>query len=619
MAKSKTIRLTTAQAIIRFLDAQYISHDDQENQLFKGCLGIFGHGNVAGIGQAIAKAKTLEYIPFRNEQAMVHTAVAHARAHRRKSIYACTSSIGPGATNMITGAALASINRIPVLLLPGDYMAGQHAGTLLQQWSHPSEGDRSVNDSFRAVSVYWDRINRPEQIIPSLLESMRILTSPAETGAVTVCLPQDVQVEAYDFPLALFDKRLWHIPRLNPDELLINKAARLINKSEHPLIIAGGGIRYSSAHQALLDFVDHTMIPVAETFAGKGSLPYDHPMSFGSIGVTGTSASNKTAQQADLVIGIGTRMTDFTTASNSLFQNPSVQFIHINMSPKDAHGQSALPLIGDAKNTLQKLQKVLTPHSRQEYKHRLAIWKTEYERDKEQYLNSLAPNTQTRYIKTLNSCIGDHDVVINASGSMPGELHQLWSASSPDQVHIEYGYSCMGYEIPAGIGCYLSGLYQRVYVLIGDGSYLMLPQEIVTAVQLDVSMTIIMMDNSGYGSIGQLSLSVGAEAIGTSHQHQKGKEKLKIDYVQNAESLGAKGYHITDDAILQTVLKETKYQKGVIFLYCKVPSSSLIENGAWWDVPIAEVSTTTETQKLRANYEKEKLNQRYYLNTDQDE
>lgn len=613
MDTQTTIRLTTAQALIKFLEQQYLrTSDGSAHRFFETCFGIYGHGNVAGIGQALLEYPTLGYIPFRNEQNMVHCATAFARAHRRMKACICTSSIGPGATNMVTGAALSSINRLPVLLLPGDYFASRTGGTVLQQWRDHTQGDLSVNDSLRSVSVFWDRIYRSDQLIYSLLEAMRKLTSPSETGAVTICLPQDVQAEAFDYPISFFDRREWLIPRPEADSLSIDRAIDLINDSQRPIIIAGGGIRYSGAHEVLKKLVETLQAPLVETFAGKGSLPDTHPMHLGGIGVTGTLAANTWARNADLIIGIGTRFTDFISCSDTLFQNPNVQFLLINIDSRDAHSKSGLALTGDARQVIVSLLDKLSAESNQnnESIKLKGKWQNSVQQHYQDQVNYF---TQANIIQALNSLCSANDVVINASGSMPGALHQLWQCTSPDQLHIEYGYSCMGYEIPAGIGASISKKYNRTFVLIGDGSYLMAPQEIVTAVQLNLTMTIILMDNEGYGSIGQLSEAVGAKGHGTSHHSQSGNDPIHIDYIQNAESLGAKGIHILSVPQFKEVILETMNYEGVLFLYCKVAKSELVENGAWWDVPIATTSRDSQTRNLRQQYDLNKKNQKNYI------
>lgn len=610
---TSTIKLTTAQALIRFLVSQYVSRDGLEHRFFKGCLGIFGHGNVAGIGQALTEEPMMPYTAFRNEQSTVHMATAHARATLRLSTYVCTSSIGPGATNMITGAALASINRLPVLLLPGDYIASGSSGTILQQWKSRTNGSLSVNDSFQAVSQYWDRIMRPEQLIEAMMTTMQVLTSPSDTGAATLCLPQDVQVEAFDYPRSLFEKRVWKIPRPTADKALIKQASAWLKIAKRPLVIAGGGVKYSEAQKELHQFIENYNIPVSETMSGMGSVDHFNKLYLGGIGVTGTAVANSIAQQADLVIAIGTRMTDFTSASYTLFQNENVRFISININERDSHLMNGLSLCGDARSTLTELNQMCYPMDRTDYLEELVRLKKNWEDRKNLHIDhKLQTYSQTGIISTLNDHVRTDDIVINASGSIPGELHQLWRPTSTSNLYIEYGYSCMGHEIPAGIGARLSARYSNVYVLIGDGSYLMIPQEITTAVQLKLNMTIILLDNDGYGSIGQLSEKVGAHRLGTNHENISG-ESLKIDYVNNAQSLGAQAVEAKNYREFERALKAADTLGGVHLIYCRVPKSEMLANNAWWDVPVAAVGQNELIKDLKEEYDQMKKKQKRYL------
>ena len=508
-----TIRLTTAQAIIKFLKNQYVRRDGQETQFFAGMLGIFGHGNVAGIGQALQENRDFPYILVRNEQSGVHLACGFTRMKNRMQTFACISSIGPGATNMITGAALATINHLPVLLLPGDIFARRNVAPVLQQLKSPSSQDISVNDAFKPVSRYWDRIYRPEQIITSLPEVMRVLTSPADTGAVTLALPQDVQAEAYDFPEELFAHRVWHVSRWTSDRFLFSQAVDSIRKSKHPIIVAGGGVLYSEASQALASFVQQTGIPVGETQAGKGSLAYNHPQNVGAIGVTGTSAANQLARDADLVIGIGTRYTDFTTASKTAFQNPDVRFINVNVAEFDAFKHSAIPLTSDARLTLEELTVALKEYKVDgEYQSRIANLKEnwEVEVDRLFHLGNQPLPAQSEVIGAIWESAEPVDVLLSAAGSHPGDLHKLWRTHQPNTYHLEYGYSCMGYEIPAAMGVKMADPSREVYTFVGDGTYLMMPSEILTSVQEGIKIIIVVVDNHGFASIGGLSESLGA-------------------------------------------------------------------------------------------------------------
>ena len=451
----KTRRLTMAQALTSFLAEQYVERDGRETAFFAGVWGIFGHGNIAGVGQALQQQPGFRYYLARNEQAMVHISTAFAKMNNRMRTFACTSSIGPGATNMITGAATATINRIPVLLLPGDIFARRNVAPVLQQLESEHTQDISVNDAFKPVSRYWDRINRPDQLPYSLMEAMRVLTSPAETGAVTLALPQDVQAEAWDYPEEFFEKRVWHVARPLADRALLQKAARLIRAAKKPLIIAGGGVIYSEASAALARFVERTGIPVGETQAGKGALAFDHPQNLDAIGVTGTPGANILAREADLVIAIGTRLSDFTTASKTAFQNPDVRFININVAAVDAYKHAALPLVADARVTIEGLTAGLEGYRvGEEYAARIASLKNDWEAEVERLfaLRHGPPISQGEVIGTVNKFSRPEDVVVCAAGSLPGDLHKLWRTRDPKGYHVEYGYSCMGYEIAGGLG-----------------------------------------------------------------------------------------------------------------------------------------------------------------------
>jgi 3D-(3,5/4)-trihydroxycyclohexane-1,2-dione acylhydrolase (decyclizing) len=520
-----TVRLTAAQALVRFLTEQYVERDGVEQRFFAGCLGIFGHGNVAGVGQALQQySDGLPYYQARNEQAMVHTATAYARQKNRLQAFACTSSIGPGATNMVTGAALATINRLPVLLLPGDVFASRGPDPVLQQLEAPYDGTLSVNDSFRPVSRYWDRVARPEQVIPTALAAMRVLTNQAETGAVTLALPQDVQTEAFDYPEQFFEKRVWHVGRPLPDAGAMESAVEMIRASRRPMIVAGGGVIYSEATEALRRLCERTGIPVGETQAGKGSLPYDHPCSLGAVGATGTFAANRAAREADLVIGVGTRWSDFTTASKTAFQNPGVRFVNVNVADYDANKHAGVALVGDARVTLEALDEVLTGYEvEQEYREQNAAASQEWDSEVER-LYSLDHGplpAQSEVIGTVNSFSEPEDVVVCAAGSMPGDLHKLWRTRDPKGYHVEYGYSCMGYEIAGGLGIKMADPDREVYVMCGDGSYLMMNAEIVTSIQEGYKLTIVLVDNSGFSSIGALSRSVGSDGFGTHYRYRK--------------------------------------------------------------------------------------------------
>ena len=514
----KSIRLTVAQAVIKYLNQQYVERDGIENKFFAGCFGILGHGNVAGIGQAIQQQNKLKYYQCRNEQSMVHTAAAYAKMKNRLSTFMCTTSIGPGATNMLTAAAGASINRLPVLLIPGDIFAKRNVAPVLQQLESPISQDVSVNDCFKPVSKYWDRINRPEQILYALPEVMRVLTSPAETGAVTLAIPQDVQAEAHDFPCDFFEKKTWRISRPRPDLNQLDRAVEMIKNSTKPLIISGGGAHYSCALDVLKKFVHNTHIPIAETFAGKGALRYDDPHQLGAVGVTGTPGANQISQEADLIIGLGTRYSDFTTASKTAFQNPNVKFLNINITEFDAAKQGGLMLQGDAKVILIELMEGLKEFRVSEkYRKQVADFNHSWEQKVSEIYNYRHSNlmSQGEIIGAVNNFADDNDVVLCAAGSLPGDLHKLWRTKSNKSFHLEYGFSCMGYEIAGGLGAKMADPSREIYVMVGDGSYLMLSQEIVTSIQENYKITIVLIDNDGYKSIGSLSRSLGSEGFGT--------------------------------------------------------------------------------------------------------
>lgn len=620
---SKKIKLTTSQALIRFLKNQYITRDGLEHQFIKGVWGIFGHGNVAGISQALLQYQEMPYYLCRNEQAMTHTAIAYSKAKFRKEAMACTASVGPGSTNMITGAATATINRIPLLLLPSDIFARRNVAPVLQQLEHPMSQDISVNDAFKPVSVYWDRINRPDQLTWSLLEVMRVLTSPSDTGAVTLCMPQDVQTEAFEYPTELFRKRIWSIPRTRPDMNQLKTAIRLIQTSQKPFIIAGGGVLYSEATETLKHFVEKTGIPIGETQAGKGSLPYNHPLNLGSIGATGSSAANLTAKEADLVISIGTRLSDFTTSSKSQFQNPDVKFIHINVNSMDAHKLSATPLLGDAKVTLNELIELLAGYKtdsdyRSTINSRKKDWMQEIDR-----ITNLNPNDkiqQPNVVKIVNETAGDDSVIICAAGSLPGDLHKLWKTVNPGGYHMEYGYSCMGYEIAAGLGVKMAKPDSNVIVMVGDGSYQMLSSELITAVQEGLKITVVLINNWGYGSIGSLSESVGSKGFGTNYKFRNQDsgfldgEYLPLDFVKNAESYGVEVISPKSYKDIEQAMNTSRNSAKTHVIVIDVDKTQRVPSyHSWWDVPVAETSTMKEVKQSRKDYEELSKKQKNYI------
>jgi 3D-(3,5/4)-trihydroxycyclohexane-1,2-dione acylhydrolase (decyclizing) len=616
-----TLRLTAAQATIKYLQRQFAERDGNRPRFFGGILGIFGHGNVAGIGQALEQNPGLRYFLFRNEQAMVHAATGYAKASFRMRALVCTTSIGPGATNMITGAATATVNRLPVLLLPGDIFARRNVAPVLQQLESSSSQDISVNDCFKPVSRYWDRIERPEQLLTSLPEAMRVLTSPSETGAVTISFPQDVQAEAYDFPDEFFRERVWMLARSRCDESLISEAIGWITSAKKPLIIAGGGVLYSQASETLSKFARVTGIPVCETQAGKGSLPFDHPQQLGAVGATGTPGANIVAREADLIIGIGTRYSDFTTASKTAFQNSNVRFININVAEFDAYKHAALPLTGDARATIEELHdrigdyRVGDAYRAQIEKHR-AKWEVEVDR-----IYALAgepPITQGEVIGIVNHFTGPSDIVVCAAGSLPGDLHKLWRTRQPGGYHMEYGNSCMGYEIAGALGAKMADPSREVFVLIGDGSYLMMAQEIVTSLQEGHKLNIVLLDNHGFSSIGGLSRACGNEGLGTNYRYRRGEkyegENIPVDFVANAASLGAWSMRATSAVELKEALAQAKQQERTTVVVIETSYDQRVPGyESWWDVPIAEVSERESVREARRQYEEMRKKERFFF------
>lgn len=618
-----TIRRTTAQAVIGFLKNQFVQRDDQVNPFFAGILGIFGHGNVAGIGQALQENLDFPYILVRNEQSAVHFASGFTKAKNRLQAYACTSSIGPGATNMITGAALATINRLPVLLLPGDIFARRNVAPVLQQLESPGTQDIGVNDAFKPVSRYWDRIYRPEQLITALPEVMRVLTSPADTGAVTLALPQDVQAEAFDFPVELFEQRTWYISRCLPDTHLLSRAVEKIRLSKRPLIVAGGGVLFSQASQALAAFVEQTGIPVCETQAGKGSLPYDHPQNMGAVGATGTLAANRLAAQADLVIGIGTRYSDFTTASKTAFQNPDVQFVNINTAEFDAYKHAAIPLTSDARACLEQLVQALQGFRvAEDYLAQTAELKAAWEAEVDRlfHLNNQPLPAQSEVIGAIWESAQPEDVLVSAAGSHPGDLHKLWRTHRPNTYHMEYGYSCMGYEIPGAMGVKVADPNREVYVFVGDGTFLMLPSEVATAVQEGIKLIIVVVDNHGFASIGGLSQSLGSQGFGTRFRvrsEQTGQldgANLKIDYVAIARGMGAETIRAANIDQFRQALQQARQAANTTVVVVETERDVRVPGyESWWDVAVAEVSTLESVQQARKEYEAAVKKERYFL------
>lgn len=618
-----TERLTVGQAVVRFMMAQKVERDGETQPFFGGAFGIFGHGNVAGIGQALLQYQDkFRYYQGRNEQGMVHIAAGYAKMKNRLGALAVSTSVGPGASNMVTGAATATVNHIPVLLLPADVFATRATGAVLQQIEMPYGQDITANDSFRAVSRYFDRIQRPEQLAPALLEAMRVLTSPADTGAVTLALPQDVQAEAYDFPASLFRERVWHVARNRADKAALLRAALLIKNAKRPVIIAGGGVVYSEATDELVRFVDRTGIGVGVTQAGKAGMPHDHELALGALGASGSAYANRFANDADVVIGIGTRYTDFTTASNTIFKNPDVQFININVAEIDAYKESALPIVGDARESLSELTELLAGWNtgevfRSEVRRAASDWRKEVDALIE--VRGGETLSQAEMIGIVNAAAGPEDVVVNAAGSMPGDLHRLWRAGSPKGYDMEYGNSCMGYEVAGAVGAQLADPSRRVFALVGDGSWLMMSQELMTAVQEGIKLTVVLVDNHGYGSIAALSETLGSQTFGTRFNHRGGDGRhsggrIDIDLPANARSYGAEVFEASTADGLRTALEKAAASAGTSVVYVKVDSQARFGgSGAWWDVPVAEVSELESTQQAREVYVDKRADQRLYL------
>ncbi|HKN33868.1 MAG TPA: 3D-(3,5/4)-trihydroxycyclohexane-1,2-dione acylhydrolase (decyclizing) [Terriglobales bacterium] len=614
-------RLTAAQAIVLFLKNQYAERDGATASFFAGCFGIFGHGNVAGIGQALQQNPDFPYYLPRNEQAMVHTAVAFSKMNNRLRTFACTSSIGPGATNMITGAATATVNRIPVLLLPGDIFARRNVAPVLQQLESAQTQNISVNDCFRPVSRYWDRISRPEQLLTALPAAMRVLTSPAETGAVTLSLPQDVQAEAAEYPSEFFERRLWSIPRPRGDAQAMKRAGVIIRSAAQPLVIAGGGVIYSEASATLAKFVEQTGIPVAETQAGKGSLPHDHPQYLGAMGVTGTPGANIIGRDADLIIGVGTRYTDFTTASKTAFQNPAVKFININVAEFDAAKHMGLPIVADGKVALQELAQAVQGYRvPPDYEERVRRFREEWDKEVERlfHFHHGLPVSQGEVIGVVNSVSEPEDVVVCAAGSLPGDLHKLWRVSDPKGYHLEYGYSCMGYEIAGGLGVKMAAPDREVFVMVGDGSYLMMAQEIHTSIQEGYKLNIILLDNHGFSSIHGLSEACGSSGFGTHYRYRRAGQLegdvLAVDFVANAASLGAVAVRVRTPEELKNALIEARAAKRTTVTAIEVDGSIRVPGyESWWDVPIAEVSEAKSVRDARRTYETQVKRERHYI------
>ncbi|MFE5430544.1 3D-(3,5/4)-trihydroxycyclohexane-1,2-dione acylhydrolase (decyclizing) [Peribacillus simplex] len=620
----KTIRLTMAQALLKFLDNQYVEFDDKETKFVKGVFGIFGHGNVTGMGEALENhTGELVYLQGKNEQGMVHSATAYAKQKNRLEIYACSTSVGPGALNMVAGAGTATVNRIPVLLLPGDNFANRQPDPVLQQIENPVDYTVAASDAFKPVSKYWDRITRPEQLMTAALNAMRVLTDPVDTGAATLCLPQDVQAEAFDYPEEFFRKRVHYIERRTPSETAVQRAVKLISEKKNPIIIAGGGVHYSLATEALSNFAEKFNIPVGETQAGKSALSWKHNRNMGSIGSTGSLASNILAKEADLIIGVGTRLTDFSTSSKAAFQNPEVEFLNINVSSMDALKLDAQILVADAKTGLELLTAEL---EKQEYKSsheesRLEELKSNWNQEVDNYYSAEHPDglAQTRVLGDINKFIDEKDIIVAAAGSMPGDLHRLWRNTVPKTYHMEYGFSCMGYEVAGALGIKMAVPEQEVYALVGDGSYLMLHSELVTSIQENKKITVLLLDNNGFQCIHNLQRGQGSNGFGNEFRFRSEEdnkltgEYLEIDFAANARSMGAKGYTVRTLEELQDALEKAKQETVSTLIDIKVlPGTCTTGYESWWRLGVAEVSTDEKVQKAHKAMEEKAATARKY-------
>ncbi|AKI97422.1 3D-(3,5/4)-trihydroxycyclohexane-1,2-dione acylhydrolase (decyclizing) [Kosmotoga pacifica] len=607
----KTIRLTTAQALLKFLDAQYVEIDGQEYKFVKGVYGIFGHGNLLGIGEGLENMKdlSLKFYQGHNEQGIVHAATAYAKQKNRLEIFACTSSIGPGALNMVTGAATATVNRIPVLLLPGDIFADRQPDPVLQQIEMPYNPKITANDAFKAVSKYWDRIERPEQLMSAALNAMRVLTDPAETGAVTLALPQDVQGEAYDYPVEFFKKRVHHIDRRPPSESALVRAVELLKRKKRPLIIAGGGVHYSLATNTLREFAEAFNIPVSFTQAGKGAMLWDHPLNMGGVGTTGTLAANKLAKEADLIIAVGTRLMDFPTASKTAFQNPNVEILSINVNAFDGLKMDAEHLNADARLGLEALMEKLKGIGyRTDYPEGyLRSLKEEWDREVDRLytLKSEEGLPQTTALGIINEFATANDIFVAAAGSLPGDLHRLWRCKGIKTYHMEYGFSCMGYEVSGTFGVKMAEPDKEAYALLSDGSFLMLHSELVTSIQEGMKINVIVLDNGGFQSINNLQKSHGsATGFGNELRFRSPEtgrldgDYMQIDFAGIARSLGAKAFTARTEAELRDVLEKARKEDTSVLIDVKVlPGTQSGGYESWWRVGVAEVSESESVLK----------------------
>lgn len=608
-----SVRLTTAQALLRFLDQQYISADGTETKFVRGVMGIFGHGNVTGIGEALERGgSSLVYVQGKNEQGMVHAATAYAKQRNRRQIWACTSSIGPGALNMVTAAATATVNRIPVLLLPGDNFACRQPDPVLQQLEVAGDYTVSAADAFKPVSRYWDRISRPEQLMTAALQAMRVLTDPSETGAVTLALPQDVQAEAYDYPEAFFEKRVHVLDRRTPSESALRRAAEVIAAAKRPLVIAGGGVLYAEATPELSEFAERFGIPVAETQAGKSSLRWNHPYHVGAMGVTGSLAANRTAAEADLIIGIGTRYSDFTTSSKWAFKRENIKFVNINVNAADAAKLGGIALAADAKEGLAALtaELVRTGYRSGYEDGELAALKAEWDREVDRLYAADIPKSegfsQTRALGVIQETIAPSSVIVCAAGSLPGDLHRLWRCSEPKTYHMEYGFSCMGYEISGAFGAAMAEPGREVYALVGDGSYLMLHSELVTSLQEGRKITVLLFDNHGFQCIHNLQRENGSDGFGNEFRYRSADtgrltgSTLPIDYAAHARSLGARAYRARTPEELHSALQHAKGETVSTLIEISVaPGTNTHGYESWWRVEVPEVSASAKVAEAQ--------------------
>lgn len=648
-AQMDTIRLTMAQALVKFLDCQYVDIDGSEKKFIKGIFAIFGHGNVLGLGQALEEnCGELSVHQGRNEQGMAHIAIGYAKQQLRQQIYACTASVGPGSANMVTAAATATANRIPLLLLPGDIYATRQPDPVLQQIEQSHDLSISTNDAFRPVSKYWDRIIRPEQLMSACINAMRVLTDPAETGAVTLSLPQDVQGEAWDYPLYFFNRRVHRIERQLPTQSMLEDAARLLTVKKRPLIICGGGVRYSQAGPALLALAEAWQIPIAETQAGKGILRSDHPLNVGGIGETGSLAANTLAIEADLIIGVGTRYTDFTTSSKWLFKQQDAAFLNINISRFDAYKLDGVQLVGDARATLTALMPLLesspiTQAWGNNVQQARSLYYAEVERvyaakysgadfvpeiddhlDREKvfqeyYRLTDSLLTQSQVLGVINRTLDENAVIVAASGSLPGDLQRVWQSRGNNDYHVEYGYSCMGYEVNASVGVKLAEPQREIYTIVGDGAFMMLHSELITSLQLGKKINVLLFDNMTNGCINNLQMEHGMDSFFTEfryHAEESSRQEgglIPVDFAKIAEGYGCKTYRVTSLEALEQALKDARLQTISTLIDIKVlPKTMVHKYLSWWRVGVAQVSKSERIQRVAETLNENLIRARKY-------